>query len=170
MHNQQIGGGRLENAYPAPIDQSIGINRSGSIDRILHNQQIGGGRLENADPAPIDQSIKIDRWVCSAIKLSPARGIHQCSKQGIGALNNDKRGSCTISILGGGRLENANPALTDQLIGIDRWVCSAIKLSPARGIHQCSKQGIGALNNDRRGSCTISILGVDASRMLIRLV
>ncbi|CAK9856657.1 unnamed protein product, partial [Sphagnum jensenii] len=61
---------------------------------------IGGGRLENADPAPTDQSIGIDRSVCSAIKLSPARGIHQCSNQGIGALNNDTKGSCTINRLG----------------------------------------------------------------------
>ncbi len=49
-------------------------------ERILHNQQFGGGRLETADPAPTDQSIRIDRSVCSAKKLSPAQGIHQCSK------------------------------------------------------------------------------------------
>jgi len=31
--------------------------------------------------------------------------------------------------MGGGRLKNADPAPTDQSIGIDRSVCSAIKLS-----------------------------------------
>ncbi|CAN5957630.1 unnamed protein product [Sphagnum jensenii] len=72
--------------------------------------------------------------------------------------------------IGGGHFENANPARTDQSIGIDQSVCSAIKLSPARGIHQCSKQCSGALNNDTKGSCTINKLGVDASRMLIRLL
>jgi len=71
---------------------------------------------------------------------------------------------------GGGRLKNANPARTDQSIGIDRSVCSAIKLSSPRGIHQCSKQGIGALNIDMKGFCTINRLGVDASRMLIWFV
>ncbi len=133
----------------------------------LHNQQIGGGRLENADPAPTHQSIEIDRSVCSAIKLSPARGIHQCSKQGSGALNNDTKGSCTINRLG----VDASRMLIRLLhTNRSRSICSAIKLSPARGIHQCSKQGSGALNNDTKGSCTINRLGVDASRMLIRLL
>ncbi len=54
---------------------------------ILHNQQIGGGRLKNANPACTDQSIEIDRLVCSAIKLSSSRGIHQCSKQDIRRLS-----------------------------------------------------------------------------------
>jgi hypothetical protein len=66
----------------------------------MHNQQIGGGRLKNADSVPINQSIGIDRLVCSALKLSPAQGIDQCSKQGIRALNNDTKGSCVISRLG----------------------------------------------------------------------
>ncbi len=106
-------------------------------ERILHNPQIGGECLENADPAPTDQSIGIDRSVCSAIKLSPGRGIHQCSKQGSGALNNDTKGSCTIDRLGVDALRMLIRLLqTNRSGSID---CSAIKLSPARGIHQCSK-------------------------------
>jgi hypothetical protein len=54
---------------------------------ILHNQQIGGGRLENVNPARIDQLIDPDQLVCSAIKLSSSRGIHQCSKQDIRRLS-----------------------------------------------------------------------------------
>ncbi|CAK9873825.1 unnamed protein product [Sphagnum jensenii] len=131
----------------------------------MHNQQTVGGRLENANPARTNQSIGIDRSVYSAIKLSSPRGIHQCSKQGIGALNIDTRGSCTISRLG----VDASRMLI-WLVQTNRSVCSAIKLNSPRGIHQCFKQGIGALNNDTKGSCTISRLGVDTSRMLIRLI
>jgi hypothetical protein len=59
----------------------------------------------------------------------------------ISALNNDTKGSCTISKLGvddSGMLIR----LVQTKIGIDRLVCNAIKLSSSRGIHQCSKQDI----------------------------
>jgi hypothetical protein len=118
-----------------------------------------------------NRSGSIDRSVCSAIKLNPSRGIHQCSKQGSGALNNDTKGSCTINKLGVDASRMLIRLLQTNRSGwIDRSVCSAIKLSPSRGIHQCSKQGSGALNNDTKGSCTINRLGVDASRMMIRLL
>jgi hypothetical protein len=57
---------------------------------ILHNQQIEGGRLKNANPIHTNQSIGINRLVCSAIKLSSSRGIHQCSKQDIRRLSQTK--------------------------------------------------------------------------------
>jgi hypothetical protein len=170
--------------------------------------------------------VQTDRLVCSAIKLSSSRGIHQCSKQdsrrlsrtedccifrvnrirheefiearnktaqehygwkmtmvlgrttklsdpknptsslqelkGINICFSHRTNWCSQQWcegilhnqqIGGGRLDNANPARTDQSIGIDRLVCSAIKLSSSPGIHQCSKQDIRRLS--RTENCCI---------------
>ncbi len=65
--------------------------------------------------------------------------------EAISALNNDTKGSYTISKLGvdaSGMLIR----LEQTKIGIDRLVCNAIKLSSSQGIHQCSKQDIKRLS------------------------
>ncbi len=65
--------------------------------------------------------------------------------EAIGALNNDTKGSCTISKLG----VNASKMLirlVQTKIRIDRLVCNAIKFSSSRGMHQCSKQDIKRLS------------------------
>ncbi len=65
--------------------------------------------------------------------------------EAIGALNNDTRGSCTISKLGVDA-SRMLIRLVQTKIGIDRLVCNAIKLSSSRGMHQCSKQDIKRLS------------------------
>jgi hypothetical protein len=78
--------------------------------------------------------------------LQELEGINICSHtEAIGALNNDTKGSCTISKLG----VDASRMLIRLIqtkIRIDRLLYNAIKLSSSRGIHQCSKQDIRRLS------------------------
>jgi hypothetical protein len=132
----------------------------------------------------IQTKIGIDRLVCNAIKLSSSRCIHQCSKQDIKRLSRTK--DCCIFRVNTMRHEESTEAQNEtaqehygrkMTMFLGRTInCTTPKTWQAtyKNLKESTSashtEAIGALNNDTRGSCTISKLGVDALRMLIRLV